>query len=196
MGYRMSSQWDECAATWEENGTTADFAKACFQQLRQTTKLSGKIVLDFGCGTGQLSQLMANKAKQIVALDSSEAMIEELEKKRLLNVEPVVDSLTRGLVAQHPAFRPQFDVVVASSVCGFITNLQETINLIYTLLDEYGVFIHWDWLAQEGGDQGLSASLVQQTLESAGFSEVMVSTPFSIQTEFGEQAVLMGVARK
>ncbi|WP_237486756.1 class I SAM-dependent DNA methyltransferase [Vibrio hippocampi] len=192
----MSNQWDECAATWEGNSATADFARACFRHLQQTTKLSGKIVLDFGCGTGLLSQHMASKVKQVVALDSSEAMIEELEKKGLDNVEPVVDSLTRGLIAQHPAFRPQFDIVVASSVCGFVPNLQETVNLIYTLLDEYGVFVHWDWLAQEGDETGLTLEQSQLTLEKAGFSEVVVTTPFSIKTEFGEQAVLMGVARK
>ena len=46
-------------------------------------------------------------------------MIEELDKKELPNVEPVVDILSRGLAAQHPAFRNQFDLVAhdAASPC-------------------------------------------------------------------------------
>lgn len=193
----MSNEWDEYAATWENNEATAEFAQACFEQLTELTSLKRKLVLDLGCGTGLLSQLMSPSTKEIVALDGSEAMIEELDKKGLENVEPVVDYLTRGLVAQHPAFRNQFDLVVASSVCGFIDNLQETVNIIYTLLDEYGLFIHWDW-AVDSDDQGfgMTPKRAEETLLNAGFSKVEISVPFEIDAGKGKQKVLMGVAKK
>lgn len=89
----MSNEWDEYAATWENNEATNAFAQACFKELTQLTSLKRKSVLDFGCGTGLLSQLMSPETKEIVALDGSEAMIEELDKKGLDNVEPVVDLL-------------------------------------------------------------------------------------------------------
>ncbi|GAL37666.1 biotin synthesis protein bioC [Vibrio maritimus] len=92
----MSNEWDEYAATWEKNQATAAFAQSCFEELTAQTSLTRKTVLDFGCGTGLLSQLMSPATKEIVALDGSEAMIEELDKKGLENVEPVVDLLTRG----------------------------------------------------------------------------------------------------
>lgn len=193
----MSNEWDEYAATWENNEATNAFAQACFKELTQLTSLKRKSVLDFGCGTGLLSQLMSPETKEIVALDGSEAMIEELDKKGLDNVEPVVDLLTRGLVAQHPAFRNQFDLVVASSVCGFLDNLQETVNIIYTLLDEYGLFVHWDWVAEsDEQDYGLTLTRVKETLFNAGFEKVEVSTPFEIDTGKGVRQVLMAVAHK
>ncbi|MEZ9417413.1 SAM-dependent methyltransferase, partial [Vibrio sp. 10N.286.49.E1] len=108
-------------------------------------------------------------------------MIEELDKKELPNVEPVVDLLSRGLAAQHPAFRNQFDLVVASSVCGFIPNLQDTVSLIYTLLENDGTFVHWDWYLENGSeDYGVSQQRSENVLSAAGFAEVEVSTPFSI----------------
>lgn len=193
----MSNEWDEYAATWEKDQATATFAQSCFEELTAQTSLTRKTVLDFGCGTGLLSQLMSPATKEIVALDGSEAMIEELDKKGLENVEPVVDLLTRGLVAQHPAFRNQFDLVVASSVCGFLDNLQETVNIIYTLLDEYGLFVHWDW-AVDSDDlgYGLTEQRAKEILLNAGFEKVEVTVPFEIDAGKGPKKVLMGVGHK
>ncbi|MDK9737381.1 methyltransferase domain-containing protein [Vibrio sp. D404a] len=193
----MAKQWDEYAKDWENDPTAAEFAKAVFDQLSQLVNLNGTRVLDFGCGTGLLSQKVSPFAKEIIALDFSEAMIEELDKKELPNVEPVVDILSRGLAAQHPAFRKQFDVVVASSVCGFIPNLQDTVSLIYTLLEEDGLFVHWDWCVESDDEaSGLTLSRSENVLSAAGFSDVEVAVPFSIDTPQGKLKVLMGVGRK
>ncbi|WP_435250537.1 class I SAM-dependent DNA methyltransferase [Vibrio sp. nBUS_14] len=193
----MAKQWDEYAPDWDNDPATAVFAQSAFDQLTQLVDLNGTRVLDFGCGTGLLSQKISPFAKEIIALDISEGMIEELDKKELSNVEPVVDILSRGLAAQHPAFRNQFDLVVTSSVCGFIPNLQDTVSLIYTLLENDGVFVHWDWyLENNSEDFGVSEQRSQNVLSAAGFSIVEVSTPFSIDTPQGTLKVLMGVGRK
>ncbi|OEF06992.1 class I SAM-dependent DNA methyltransferase [Vibrio crassostreae] len=193
----MAKQWDEYAVDWDKDPATAVFAQSVFDQLTQLVDLNGTRVLDFGCGTGLLSQKISPLAKEIIALDISEGMIEELDKKELPNVEPVVDILSRGLAAQHPAFRNQFDLVVASSVCGFIPNLQDTVSLIYTLLENDGMFVHWDWyLESDSEDYGVSQQRSENVLSAAGFAVVEVSTPFSIDTPQGELKVLMGVGRK
>lgn len=193
----MANEWDEYAEKWEQNESTAVYASNAFYQLSNLIDLKGKHVLDFGCGTGLLTQHMSPLAKDIVALDGSEAMIEKLDEKELANVEPVVDYLTRGLVAQHPAFRSQFDAVVASSVCGFLPSFSETADIIYSILDNGGYFIHWDWLAEdEAQGSGLTKSKVEQVLTSVGFVDVSVSVPFEITTTDGSRKVLMGVGRK
>ncbi|WCE32373.1 class I SAM-dependent DNA methyltransferase [Vibrio sp. SCSIO 43137] len=191
----MAHNWDEDAAKWESNQATGEFAEQAFAQLTKLINLSGKRVIDFGCGTGLLSQKISPLAKEIVALDSSELMIEELDKKMLINVEPVVDQLTRGLIAQHPAFRGQFDCVVASSVCGFLEDYQEAATLVYSLLEEDGMFVHWDWLASEG-EEGLTEKQAKKTLTKAGFNSVAISVPFEITSEQGTLKVLMAVGQK
>ncbi|WP_068717211.1 class I SAM-dependent DNA methyltransferase [Vibrio tritonius] len=193
----MAQNWDEYAADWEKDESTTAFAHNVFQQLRAFTDLTDKHILDFGCGTGLLTQLMSPLAKDIVALDSSEAMIEELDKKELDNVEPVVDALTRGLVAQHPAFRKQFDVVVASSVCAYVSDLQQSLDIVYSVLDVGGVFVHWDWLAQNSdSESGLTRDEITNALTKAGFDFVEAKEVFSIQTSNGLIPVIMGIGRK
>lgn len=192
----MAHDWDEYAVNWENDPATHIFAQSVFQQLTKILSLQGKHILDFGCGTGLLSQLMSPLARDIVALDSSEAMIEELDRKELRNVEPVVDSLTRGLVAQHPAFRKQFDLVVASSVCAFLPNVQDVADIIFTLVDEGGYFIHFDWLADGKSEIGLSLVEMETALKNAGFSSVETQIAFDVTTEQGVLPVMVGIARK
>ncbi|CAM3071145.1 class I SAM-dependent DNA methyltransferase [Vibrio rarus] len=192
----MKHNWDDYAAQWESDPATAQFSDQAFAELQALQSVTGANILDFGCGTGLLSQRMAPLAKSIVALDASEAMIEELDKKALHNVEPVVDELTRGLVAQHPAFRKQFDIVVASSVCGFVADFKETAVIIHSLLDELGVFVHWDWLSDDS-DQGLTQQSAHSILHGAGFTDIEISIPFDIKMKDGSsKPVLMGVAYK
>lgn len=193
----MSNEWDEYAENWEQNPATAVFAEQAFNELNELVSLKGLKVLDFGCGTGLLTQKLSPLVKEVVALDASEQMIEQLDAKELANVEPVVDSLSRGLVAYHPAFRGQFDLIVASSVCGFLDDFAETAKVVSSLLNEGGLFVHWDWQSEsESADYGLSLKAAKKALKSATFSSVDVSTPFNVTTDKGEQTVLMGVAQK
>ncbi len=191
----MAQDWDGLAKKWESNPATKQFAQSVFEQLQQLTQLDGIKVLDFGCGTGQLSQLLSPIVKDIVALDSSEEMIEELDKKELANVEPVVDTLSRGLVAQHPAFRSQFDLVVASSVLAFVDDVDTALNISHSLLNQGGYFVHFDFKS-ETAQGGVSLSSSEKALLNAGFTDVAVASVFDITSDGQTLSVLMGVGRR
>lgn len=191
----MAQDWDGLAKNWESNPATEQFAQSVFEQLQQLTQLDGIKVLDFGCGTGQLSQRLSPMVKDIVALDASEAMIEELDKKELANVEPVVDALSRGLVAQHPAFRGQFDLVVASSVLAFVEDLDASLKISHSLLNHGGYFVHFDWIAESEQD-GFTLAKSKRALIDAGFTEVESQHVFDITSDGKTMSVLMGLGRR
>ncbi|MCS0308587.1 class I SAM-dependent DNA methyltransferase [Vibrio diabolicus] len=191
----MAQDWDGLAKNWESNPATEQFAQSVFEQLQQLTQLDGIKVLDFGCGTGQLSQRLSPMVKDIVALDASEAMIEELDKKELVNVEPVVDALSRGLVAQHPAFRGQFDLVVASSVLAFVEDLDASLKISHSLLNHGGYFVHFDWIAESEQD-GFTLEKSKRALKDAGFTEVESQHVFDITSDGKTMSVLMGLGRR
>ncbi|HHF2936484.1 TPA: class I SAM-dependent DNA methyltransferase [Vibrio diabolicus] len=191
----MAQDWDGLAKNWESNPATEQFAQSVFEQLQQLTQLDGIKVLDFGCGTGQLSKRLSPMVKDIVALDASEAMIEELDKKELANVEPVVDALSRGLVAQHPAFRGQFDLVVASSVLAFVEDLDASLKISHSLLNHGGYFVHFDWIAESEQD-GFTLAKSKRALKDAGFTEVESQHVFDITSDGKTMSVLMGLGRR
>jgi predicted TPR repeat methyltransferase len=192
----MNTDWDDYAENWEADLATHQFADQVFDSLVQQVSIDKKNILDLGCGTGLLSLRMSPKARSIVAVDASEAMIEELDKKMLPNVEPVVDILSRGLAAQHPAFRGQFDIIVASSVCSFIYNLTDTLIVAHAILEEDGVFISWDWLKQTPDDHGLTEAELQTKLADAGFSAFKTQIAFEMPTAKGTAPVVMAIAFK
>ncbi|MGP8308472.1 class I SAM-dependent DNA methyltransferase [Vibrio sp. YIC-376] len=191
----MAQDWDGLAKNWESNPATKQFAQSVFEQLQQLTQLDGIKVLDFGCGTGQLSQLLSPIVKDIVALDASEEMIEELDKKELINVEPVVDTLSRGLVAQHPAFRGQFDLVVASSVLAFVDDIDTALNISQSLLNHGGYFVHFDFVS-DVAQEGVTLAKSEDALIAAGFTDVEVKSVFDITSDGQTLSVLMGAGRR
>nr|WP_321385093.1 class I SAM-dependent methyltransferase [uncultured Vibrio sp.] len=195
MEATMAQDWDGLAKSWESNPATKKFAQSVFEQLQQLTQLDGIKLLDFGCGTGQLSQLLSPMVKDIVALDTSEEMIEELDKKELANVEPVVDTLSRGLVAQHPAFRGQFDLVVASSVLAFVDDVASALNISHSLLNHGGYFVHFDFVSDSGQD-GFTVAQSESALVKAGFTDVETKSVFEITSDGKTMSVLMGVGRR
>ncbi|EDM78645.1 methyltransferase, putative [Plesiocystis pacifica SIR-1] len=189
------SDWDDYAADWDDNPGVGLYAQRAFASLEGVADLRGKRVLDFGCGTGLLSHALAPLARELVALDSSAAMIEALRAKQLPKVAAVVSELSSELVATHPAFAAPFDAVVASSVCSFLPNYPEVAAIIRERLVPGGVFVHWDWLSDEDEPGGMTRARVEQTLRAAGFASVELTTPFGLDSPRGELTVLMAIAR-
>jgi len=188
----MNNEWDEYAQDWDINPEVQHYANNAFAQLIKLCDLKGKRVLDFGCGTGILTQLISEQAKQVVAIDPSPKMIECLTAKLLKNVTPVCDYLNPEVYNQHQGFSEKFDVIVASSVCAFLPDYEQTLALLKTGLAPNGLFVQWDWLAEsEGAGKGLSKARVEYALNSNHFREVTLSVPFTMNNEQPGASVLM-----
>jgi SAM-dependent methyltransferase len=192
----VGSDWDEYAGEWDSDEEVVLYSERAFVSLREQVALDGLHVLDFGCGTGRLTQHLAKHAKRVVGLDTSPAMLAVLERKALPNVLTVGDELTSDLAATHPGFRDEFDVITASSVCGFLAEYDSTLRLLKSLLAPDGVFVQWDWLSPgPASDHGLTEQEVLGALRQTGFKSVSVSTPFSMSGPRGTMDVLMGLGR-
>ncbi len=193
----MKNEWDDHAGGWEDEPSVHAFADHVFSSLVDVVDLKGRRVLDFGCGTGLLSERLSGQVREIVALDASTKMIEQLERKSLPNVHPVTGMLTLELIDREDALIRPFDVVVASSVCAFLPEYDETLSLLRSLLVANGIYVQWDWLAKDGDDDfGFSEVRLRHALSNAGFANVTVTQPFSIPGPTGEMPVLMASAEK
>ena len=81
-----ANEWDNHADDWDSNEDVRDYAQRAFDSWEQKVaplypSLSECRVLDFGCGTGLLTEKLATHCSQIVAIDTSEKMIEALRSK-------------------------------------------------------------------------------------------------------------------
>lgn len=192
----MSDSWDDYADGWDSNEAVVLYSNKAYESLLNIVNLDGLRVLDFGCGTGLLTEKIACKASSVVAIDPSEKMIEVLNAKQLDNVVTIPKELSKNTIASNAQLQGGFDLIVASSALAFVPDYQETLNLLKTLLKKDGVLIQWDWLKEsEGPGNGFSRELVESALAKAGFSEFSTSVPFSMEAGNDSMSVVMGVAK-
>lgn len=76
------NRFDRLAATWDENPVRVKMARAVANKMAERVNLTKNMsAMEFGCGTGLVTVLMAPFLGRISAVDSSENMLAELQKK-------------------------------------------------------------------------------------------------------------------
>lgn len=196
----MSDSWDDYADGWDSNSDVIAYSNKAFDSLCNFISLDGLDVLDFGCGTGLLTEKISHVASSVVAIDSSPKMIEVLKSKNIHNVNSLSCEISTELIQNDPVFESGFDLIVASSVCAFVPDYEKTLSDLKLLLKEGGLFIQWDWKrSKEGDDFGFTNEIITNEIitnvySNVGLSLVRVSEEFSLSSEEGSMQVLMGIA--
>jgi len=192
----MSDNWDEYAEEWDSNDDAISYANKAFKSLIDQVNLSGLDVLDFGCGTGLLTEKISPHASKVVALDSSSKMISVLINKNLPNVTTVPEQLSEDSINKNASLQNRFDLIVASSVFGFLPDYESTLTLLKSLLVPDGILIQWDWLSpSKDADFGLSEEKIESTYRETGFKLISMTKPFSLTSSKGTMSVLMAAAK-
>lgn len=195
------SDWDEYAENWDE-GAPVRYAAAAADALRarlatHDISLGGARVLDFGCGTGLLTERLSPDVAHITALDPSAGMIARLRDKIAAGLGDV-EALEGGLDTLLERDPQPYDLITASSVCAFLEDYPGTLTKLATLLTPGGVFCQWDWAYDEADEEpfGLTEDAISQALESAGLEVLFVGTGFEAPFEDVVMRPLMGMGRR
>lgn len=191
----LASEWDDVASAWDDEPATRAYASAAYSSLvallRDTPlSLADARVLDFGCGTGLMTERLADAGASVLAVDTSVVMLDVLRaKQRLIESRDVVTSTTLPRPGQT------FDLVVCSSVCSFLDDYPGTVAELVALLAPGGLLVQWDWERTPDDDGGLSRDQIRSTLEAAGLADVDVGVGFEVDVEGERMAPLMGHGR-
>lgn len=192
----MSDSWDDCAEEWDGNEDAILYSKKAFNTLIEQVSLKGLNILDFGCGTGLLTEQISPLANRIVALDSSKKMVSILNSKNLPNVTTLSESLSEDAINKNTSLQNKFNLIVASSVLGFIPEYESTLILLKSLLVPNGILVQWDWLSpSKDSGLGLSEEKVEIAYRETGFKVTSINKPFSLTSSKGTMKVLMAIAK-
>ncbi len=119
--YRNPKIWDKMASGYNKSETDLQERqareKALIQKLSDLGMIGeGKTVLDLGCGPGNFALAFAEHGSEVVALDVSEKMLEELQKRmpgHLSNrIKPIQADWKMLDLRQH-GYEKAFDLVFA-----------------------------------------------------------------------------------
>ncbi|MDN5201698.1 class I SAM-dependent methyltransferase [Fulvivirgaceae bacterium BMA10] len=188
--------WNEHAEYWDDFEEAKHYTKHIVRLLTARIDVENRTILDFGCGTGLLIDYMTKKAKQIVAVDTSDKMISVLESKNYNNVETINDELSKESIIRYPALQNKFDLIVAVSVCAFLPNYLEVLTTIKSLLKPDGIFIQWDWLRTEKDpDFGFTEEMIKDNYDRVGLKVESVDIPFHMTENDEKMEVIMAIGK-
>lgn len=193
----MAHDWNEAAAGWDDAPGVALYAERAFASLVDhvgAETLKDTRVLDFGCGTGLLSERLAPRARAVIAVDPSQPMIDRVRAKALEGVTArSADILRDGPPAD---WQEGFDLVCASSVLAFVPDYPRAVATLSALLVPGGWLIHWDWQDETGDSHGFSEGRMREVLTGAGLRRVHVGEAFAMESGGQRMPVLMGAGQQ
>lgn len=142
----------------------------------------GKVVGDFGAGTGFLSLRLAQSAKTVFAVDQSRKMLSELKKSShgagFNNIVPII-----GTFEAVPLFDESLDAAYSNMALHHVQSPAEAIAEIYRTLKPGGQLVITDvathdgtWAHEEMHDVwlGFESQQLKQWFTEAGFTQVSV----------------------
>ena len=150
----LSRMWNARVGSWQQHVTSDHTFADIRDEVRVRTEPSvHDTVVDLGCGAGFLSLPLAYVVAEVIAVDASPQMIEELiaqaSKVRLSNVQPVVADL-----ATFDLPRQSVDVVVSNYALHHLTDKQKTelLRRAYAWLRPGGRLVIADMMFGRGFD--------------------------------------------
>jgi 2-polyprenyl-3-methyl-5-hydroxy-6-metoxy-1,4-benzoquinol methylase len=192
------NEWDDHAADWDHDEAARAYAAAAFQSLRavlerHAVSLEAARVVDFGCGTGLLTELLVAGGAVVDAVDTSSAMIEVVDRKIDERGWTTVRTSTDLAVVTE-----LHDLIVCSSVCSFLVDYPATVRRLVSLLRPGGLFVQWDWERDDTDDSahGLTRAEITSALRAAGLEGIDVDTAFASTVGGETMRPLMGQGRR
>lgn len=175
------ARFDAAAATREADPVRTAPARAVAGAILESVPLSGtERAMEFGCGTGLVTGLLAPSVGHVLATDNSAGMLDVLRRKLrelgIRNVEPLEADLAQRMPAGP------FDFVFSSMTLHHIEDVAGLIARVHEVLAPGGRIAFAD-LAKEDGSfhgpdvpgvmhHGFEAAELTDWLEAAGFVDV------------------------
>jgi ubiquinone/menaquinone biosynthesis C-methylase UbiE len=125
-------------------------------KLKLLGNLSGKKVLDLGCGAGQNAIALAAKGAKVTAVDFSEIQIEQA--RQLASLKKADINFIVSDISKLPAIADsQFDLAISACAIAFVKNLNQAFGETYRVLKPGGKFVLSDmhplqYILDEGDD--------------------------------------------
>ncbi|MGD9895640.1 MAG: ArsR/SmtB family transcription factor [Candidatus Methylacidiphilaceae bacterium] len=140
------------------------------------------VIADLGCGEGWLSQLLAERAQRVIAVDISPKMVafatQEAKKRNLANLE-----FRLGDLQDPPIPSASIDIAVLSQALHHAPNPEEALAAAFRILRPGGMLVILDLCEHAFEDAriaygdywlGFSGNEIEKWLTAAGFEEIRV----------------------
>jgi ubiquinone/menaquinone biosynthesis C-methylase UbiE len=199
MGITMYNVWcvmadlfSDKSQEWDVNPVIAKLSSALGSAMKENVVFqSSDTVMDFGAGTGLIASAIAPLVDKIVAVDVSPSMLEELQKKPVLQgkVEVVCQDITQApLQLTKPV-----DAIVSAMAFHHVENTALCLERLAGMLKDGGTLAVADLDTEDGSfhppgmegvyHSGFDRSALGALAEKAGFRQVAFTTAHVVEKE-------------
>ncbi len=199
----MTDLFNEKSKDWDANDLVAMLSSAIGSSILESIPLHDQMrVMDFGAGTGLISSQVAPLVKKIVAVDTSEAMLNKLASKPELHAK--VETVCQDIIDKP--IDEKFDLIISAMA---MHHVKDTARLIQRFSEHLnpGALIALADLDKEDGSfhpvetegvfhHGFDRDELQTILEKQGFNGINFVTAHTIDKEEKKFPVFLVTATK
>lgn len=130
MPLDVKKTWNACGEAFDRYTTAADSFAANVERPtieRLIGDVSGKRVLDLGCGSGTNSLWLAERGAHVVGLDLSQTMV-SLAQERARERSVLADFRVADIREPLPFGETEFDVVLSSTALHYVEDIDSTMK--------------------------------------------------------------------
>jgi predicted TPR repeat methyltransferase len=196
------SSFDERAATWDDP-VKIERAAVVARVIGEAIRLDGAMrVLEYGAGTGLVTQALRNMVGPVTLVDTSAGMRDVMADKLARGVIPDARVWDLDLSTDAPPDE-QFDLVVTVLTLHHIPQIDPVLVSFAALLADGGSVCIVDLEAESGsfhgkgfeGHHGFDRSWLTARLEAAGFTDVSFRRCHEIVRDDGTYPLFLATAR-
>ena len=178
-----TAHFDERAATWDDDPDKVERAQDVARAVLAAVPTGPDTrVLEYGAGTGLVTQALRDRVGPVTLADNSPGMRAVLQEKIAAGALPQGARVWDLDLESQPAPDERFDLVVSSMVMHHVADLSTVLSGFARLLDAGGHLCLADLDSEDGsfhtydfaGRHGFDRDEVAAALESAGFTGVTV----------------------
>lgn len=199
----MTDLFNDKADDWDANDMVKQLSSAIGNSILNNVSINDQMnIMDFGAGTGLISSHIASLVKNIVAVDTSEAMLTQLASKPELQnkVKTVCQDITIKPLSER------FDLIVSAMAMHHVKDTDKLLEVFAKHLNS-GCKIALADLDKEDGSfhpqdiqgvyhDGFERSELQTLLTKHGFVDIHFYTAHTVYKEGKQYPIFLVVASK
>ena len=182
VGVDPVNSFDERAATWDDDPAHVERSQVVAGAIRDAVPLDSSVrLLEYGAGTGLVSQALRDTVGPITMADTSAGMRKVVDDK--ITAGLIADARVRDLdltSAPLPASEERFDLIVTVLTLHHLPRLEPVLSNFATLLAEGGHLAIVDLDEDDGtfhgdgfdGHHGFDHDALANDLGKAGFTNI------------------------
>ena len=203
------TDFNERAKDWDSDPMKVERAHVVAEAIRTALPLRSEMTaLEYGCGTGLLSFALQPDLGSITLADTSQGMMDVLNKK--INATGVVNMCPLMLdLASDPLPTERYHLIYSLMTLHHIHNTENILTKFHALLESSGYLCIADLDKEDGSfhtegtidlHRGFDRLTLQKQVEAAGFGEIRFSTAYEIKKKIGNTektfSIFLMIARK